>query len=131
MGMSKTMKAVFILLAMLVAVSGLPAQAAVIPGCTGMSMPAPVDGAVGHGAAPSKHSCCGMGADCDCSIETRSTDILMDVSFTSGPRSETNGLEFRASEKTPPVESFKDHPNTEESPPQETPLYDLYSDYRI
>ena len=129
--MLKTRKKVFILLVVFVSVSGLPAQASVVPGCAGMAVPAPSHCAASCASTPVKHSCCGGGADCDCSVETRSSDLLQNAAVTGPSRVEANGLQFRVSESKLLHESFNALPDTEELPPQETPLYDLYSDYRI
>jgi hypothetical protein len=121
-----------ILLAVFVAASGFTAQASMIPFCAGVSMPASANCSVSQELSRPSHSCCGdMGADCDCSLQNRSNGVFQEISVNDNSRFESSSLELQTSKSNVSSETFKLLPKTKEASPQKTPLYDLYSDYRI
>ena len=110
------MKKSAIILGLLLLAAGLPAEAAVVPVC-----PMMVQGMT--------TSCCPTGS-CDCSINASSRDLLkvapmadlrLELSASASPEVSVQTVQ----------ESGRFIQEIEDPPPQESPLYDLYSNYRI
>ena len=113
------LKVAVFLLALFVAMAPIAEASMVVfaaPGCAAMM------------GGAEKSSCCG--SDCNCSIETRTTD-LSSVIPVSLPRFELTAdkhIELSSATQIEPVTFEK---SASESPPSKEPLYQIYSDYRL
>ncbi len=113
------MRYLALLLMVFMAMVGMPAEASVIPGCQ-MQMSAQM----GH------PSCCPPDA-CDCKIEIpRSQDLLIQ---NANFETKLSALDFQVVPGAQSLMVQKHHlpAEAQESPPENTPLYEKYSDYRI
>lgn len=113
------MKKTAILLVLILLSAGLPAEASVMPLCPAvLQMPA------------QPMSCCPTG-HCDCQVKPGSNEQLQVTPSVTEFRFELNATVLSQAAVGMPKDSFKFLTERQESPPQESPLYDLYSDYRI